>query len=108
MKAKDAEELMSLVNKNEEAKVQIKILLEQHRWVNTAARTPTCQQEEVAEQKGSSVTALEISRHVSREGQFRPSVKCCFSVKYIRMYSCGLDTNEPSSVEKRGQEIGME
>ncbi|CAK6971833.1 E3 ubiquitin-protein ligase RNF43 isoform X2 [Scomber scombrus] len=32
VQAKDAEELMSLVNKNEEAKVQIKILLEQHRW----------------------------------------------------------------------------
>lgn len=35
MKAEDAEELMGLVNKNEEAKVEINIMMETPKWVNT-------------------------------------------------------------------------
>lgn len=35
VEAEDAEELMGLVNKNEEAKVRIEILIEQSKWVST-------------------------------------------------------------------------
>lgn len=39
VEAEDAEELMGLVNKNEEAKVLIEILVEQSRWVSTHFRS---------------------------------------------------------------------
>lgn len=42
MKAEDAEELMGLVNKNEEAKVEINIMMETPKWVNTHQTPYTC------------------------------------------------------------------
>jgi len=41
VEAEDAEELMGLVNKNEEAKVRIEIMVEQPRWVSTETWTHT-------------------------------------------------------------------
>lgn len=38
VEAEDAEELMSLVNKNEEAKVSIEIMVEGPKWVSTCKR----------------------------------------------------------------------
>lgn len=42
VEAEDAEELMGLVNKNEEAKVRIELIVEQTRWVSTGTNTNTC------------------------------------------------------------------
>lgn len=41
MRAKDAEQLMGLVNKNEEAKVRIEIMVEQPQSVSTETRART-------------------------------------------------------------------
>lgn len=41
VEAEDAEELMGLVNKNEEAKVRIEIMMEQPRWVSTETNAHT-------------------------------------------------------------------
>ncbi len=41
VEADDAEELMGLVNKNEEAKVRIEIMVEQPRWVSTETHAHT-------------------------------------------------------------------
>lgn len=41
VEAEDAEELMGLVNKNEEAKVRIEIMVELPRWVSTRTHTST-------------------------------------------------------------------
>lgn len=41
VEGKNAEELMGLVNKNEEAKVIIEVMAEQPKWVSTETRTHT-------------------------------------------------------------------
>lgn len=41
VKAADAEELMGLVNKNEEANVEINIMMETPKWVGTHIHTQT-------------------------------------------------------------------
>lgn len=42
VRAKDAEQLMGLVNKNEEAKVRIEIMVEQPQSVSTETHAHTC------------------------------------------------------------------
>lgn len=70
VEAEDAEELMGLVNKNEEAKVRIEIMMEQPRWVSTETNAHTHTRQTflslagtTAELKGSH--EKDISRHVS-------------------------------------------